>query len=92
MTVGIDWTAVLDDLAHLLGDVDESNRDVRVPCSTVRLADALGVARGTLRGWLDGSEPRHIDGEAVLQRWCVLTGKAREFAPRERKSLTAAAR
>ena len=50
MTIGIDWTAVLDDLAHLLGDVDESNRDVRVPCSTVRLADALGVARGTLRG------------------------------------------
>ena len=83
---------MLDDLAHLLGDVDESNRDVRVPCSTVRLADALGVARGTLQGVARrqrAAAHRRRGGAAALVR---ADRQAREFALRERKSLTAAAR
>ncbi len=88
----IDWPQVLADIAYLLGEPDIANPDVRVPCSQERLALSLGVARGTLRGWMDGSEPKHGDGEALLQRWCALTSKARVFAPTERRPLSAHAR
>jgi len=86
----IDWSAVLDDIAHCLGEPDPLNPDVRVRCSSQVLADELGVPRGTLRRWLDGAEPRHTDGEQVLVVWCRLTSKAREFAPKERRQLSAA--
>jgi len=89
VTARIDWAAVLDDIAYMLGEVDGAGR---VPVSTVVLATELAVARGTLRGWLEGSEPRHTDGERLLARWCQLTGKPRTFAPMERRSLTAAQR
>ncbi|HMX12142.1 MAG TPA: hypothetical protein PKE61_14640, partial [Burkholderiaceae bacterium] len=77
----IDWRRLLGDIAYMLGEPDPGNPDVRVPCSQERLASALGVARGTLRGWMDGSEPKHGDGERLLDRWVRLTGKARIFAP-----------
>ena len=89
LTTRIDWYAILEDLAYQMGEVQG---DARVPMSTSAMAAALCVARGTLRGWLEGSEPRHTDGEVLLVRWCALTGKARAFAPRERRSLTAAQR
>jgi hypothetical protein len=85
----IDWAALLGEIAWLLGDPEPHLEGQRVPCSQERLATALGVPRGTLRGWMDGSEPKHTDGEKLLDRWCGLTGKARLFAPRERRSLTA---
>lgn len=81
MSCGIDWPAVLQDVALLLGEAGPGGARPSVPCSTQDLADDLKVARGTLRGWLDGSEPRHSDGERVLDRWCCLTGRRREFAP-----------
>jgi hypothetical protein len=86
----IDWPKVLDDMAHLLGEVDGQGR--RWPCSQERLAERLGIARGTLRGWMDGSEPRHCDGEELLDRWCRLTGRGRVWAPKARRSLPATAR
>ena len=46
----IDWPRLLGDIAYMLGEPDPGNPDVRVPCSQERLASALGVARGTLRG------------------------------------------
>lgn len=88
MTVRVDWCRVLGDIAHLLGDVDQPS-PTRMPCSQEQLAAALKIPRGTLRGWMDGSEPRHTDGEALLDRWCRMTGKARIFAPTERRSLSA---
>jgi transcriptional regulator with XRE-family HTH domain len=87
----VDWPMVLGDLAHVLGEPTIDGRG-RVPCTQEQLAKALDVARGTLRGWLDGSEPKHADGEALLLRWCQLTGKDRGFAPKERRSLSAHAR
>lgn len=83
----IDWSTLLSEIAYCLGDEDAQGR--KTPCSTVQLADNLGVPRGTLRGWLDGSEPKHGEGERLLDRWCVLTCKARIFAPRQRRSLSA---
>lgn len=88
MTLAIDWERLFDDLAHVLGDCNEATGQ-RTPISTSALADALQVPRGTLRNWLDGSEPRHVDGERILAMWCRLTCKGREFAPRTRRSLSA---
>lgn len=92
MTPQIDWPALLGDLAHLMGEQDGPDPAQRAPCSQERLASALGVPRGTLRGWMDGSEPRHADGERLLDAWSRHTGKARMFAPLERRPLSAVGR
>ncbi len=84
----VDWPTLLDELAHVLGDDDPAAPGRRVPCSTSALARELSVARMTLVGWMDGSEPKHADGEVLLDRWCALTGKHRTFAPRARRSLS----
>ena len=76
----VDWPRLLGDLAYLLGD-ELQGTPHREPASPGILAADLDVPRSTLRGWLDGAEPRHNDGEALLMRWCSLTGKARVFAP-----------
>lgn len=80
----VNWHQLLQDLAYLLGEVIPHQPERRQPVSTSQLADAIGQPRGTVRGWIDGSEPKHADGEALLDRWCRLSGKAREFAPLER--------
>jgi hypothetical protein len=80
----VNWPKLLEEVAWLLGEPVLHEPERRVPLSTSQLADAIGQARGTLRGWIDGSEPKHADGEALLDRWCKLSGKAREFAPLER--------
>lgn len=85
----IDWPSILADLAYRLGEPDAANPDARTPCGERTLAGYLGVPRGTLRGWMEGSEPRHADGELLLVRWCVLTGKDRSFAPTMRGSMSA---
>lgn len=75
----IDWPKVLDDIAYLLGEPQPGNELIRVAVSQEKLAASLRVPRGTLRNWIDGSEPRHSDGEAVIVHWERLTGKARTF-------------
>jgi hypothetical protein len=75
-----DWPRVLGDLAFLLGDVQEGTTH-REPASIGTLAAFLEVPRSTVRGWTEGSEPRHNDGEALLMVWSGLTGKASAFAP-----------
>jgi hypothetical protein len=78
----IDWPKLLGDIAYMLGEpAPGQNPELKVPVSQERLAEALGVSRGSLRNWIDGSEPRHADGEQLLVRWCSLSGKARTFAP-----------
>lgn len=88
----IDWPTLLGDIAIMLGEINPTNPSVREPINTSQLATALGTPRGTLIGWLDGSEPKHADGERLIDRWRALTGKPREFAPMERRSLSAAQR
>ncbi len=82
MGARIDWTKLLEDLAYVLGQPTQGNPDLRLPCSTYDLSKELNVARGTLRGWIDGAEPRHSDGEFLLDRWATLTGKGKAFAPK----------
>lgn len=71
--LAIDWP-------RLLGD-ELPGATAREPAPLCVLAADLAVPRSTLRGWLEGAEPRHNDGEALLMRWCAMTGKARVFAP-----------
>jgi hypothetical protein len=89
MTALIDWVTVLDEIAWLLGDPVEG-APMRNRVSTVALATYLRVPRSTLRNWQDGSEPKHSDGEALLLVWCRLSSKAAEFAPRTRRTFSAA--
>ena len=76
----IDWPHLLHDMAYLLGD-ELPGTSAREPAPLGTLAAFLAVPRSTLRGWLEGAEPRHNDGEALLMRWCTRTGKAPAFAP-----------
>jgi hypothetical protein len=89
-TARIDWPKVLDDIAYLLGEPLPANELLRASVSQEKLADALDAPRGTVRGWLDGSEPKHSDGERILGYWSRLTGKARTFAPVDRYVYSAA--
>lgn len=58
--------------------------------STYAVAELLDVPRSTLRGWIDGSQPNHADGERVIAVWIRVTGKSRELVPTEQRSLSAA--
>jgi hypothetical protein len=83
-----DWPAILHEIALCLGEEDAQGR--RTACGRRLLARDLGYPDKTVQGWMEGSTPRHPDGEHVLDRWCVLVCKARQFAPRARASLSAA--
>lgn len=85
MKTCIDFVRVLDDIAHLLGD-ELPGSPARIPAGSRAVADHLHVKRSTIMRWWSGAEPRHLDGELVLEHWTKLTGKDRAFAPRERVS------
>ena len=86
----VDWARVLEDIAWQLGEPDFAFPQVRTPAGTRVVAKHLNVNRSTLLRWIDGSEPRHSDGEVLVLAWCSLTGKAAAFVPRTRPSLSAA--
>jgi hypothetical protein len=66
----IDWPQVVTEL-HRIGIADEA------------IAKSLGVSRARVRGWNQyRHEPRHSDGEALLDLWCERTANMRESAPR----------
>ena len=66
----VDWFRVLADL-QILG------------ISTLDASKRLGIPEATVRGWKGGAEPRHVDGEALLEFWCECTGKTRAGRPME---------
>lgn len=85
----VDWSKLLGDIAYLLGEPDPVNPNVRIACGERHLAIQLSVARGTLRGWLEGSRPKHDEGERLIENWCRLTGKGRTFVPIECRTFSA---
>lgn len=85
----VDFPRLLGDIAYLLGDLDPINPAQRIACSQEKLAERLVVARGTLRGWLEGSRPKHDEGERLIEVWCTLSSKSRTFVPLERRSFSA---
>lgn len=66
---GVDWFRVLADLQFLgLTNLDVSRR--------------LVIPHRTIGGWKEGTEPRHMDGEALIELWCSMTSKTRNALPR----------
>lgn len=65
----IDWFAVISELQR---------RTV-----TIRvIARKLGRAPITVQSWMHGTEPRHSDGEHVIDLWCARTANVRNSLPR----------
>ena len=64
----IDWFRFISDIS-------------RRQFSLSRTAAELEVSKSTLLGWKMGSEPKHGDGEALIEMWCQVTGRDREIVP-----------
>lgn len=69
LAIRIDWFRVLADLNY---------QGLR----SQQIADRIQVARTTVVGWKQGAEPKHADGETLLELWVAITGKPRKYAPR----------
>lgn len=65
----LDWFAVLLDLQRRGLPTTLVSRQIRVPKSTVL-------------GWKQGAEPKHVDGEALVDLWMRVTSKLRHELPR----------
>lgn len=85
----VDFPRLIGDIQYLLGEEDPATH-VRTPIGTPALSRYLGVSRGAVRNWLDGTVPNWDDGHMLVARWCSLTGKAQEFVPLVKRSLSAA--
>ncbi len=70
--VRIDWFSVFADLK-------------RAAWSMYRIESQLHIPKTTLLGWKDGAEPKHFDGERLIQLWTDVTGQKREQLPVERR-------
>lgn len=90
MSTTVDWSRLLEDMAFLLGEIDDTQPGGRQPCGTRKLAQHLQVDRQTVRNLLNGSEIRHSEGERLLDIWAKLTGKPTAHAPRGKSQLSAA--
>lgn len=73
----VNWPAVLADLCC-------------GPLNVYGLARQLEIPRSTLRGWIDGAEPGHAEGERLIAVWMRMKGKERDSLPMEEASLSAA--
>jgi hypothetical protein len=68
---GVDWWRVIVDLCRA-GHTHES------------IATSIRVGKSTIAGWKEGSEPRHKDGEVLIEMWVEVTGNSRETVHRLR--------
>ncbi|AYR26906.1 hypothetical protein RC54_03910 [Herbaspirillum rubrisubalbicans] len=68
----IDWFNVFADLK-------------RAGWSMYRIDEQLNISKSTLMGWKEGAEPKHFDGERLIQLWTDVTGQKREQLPVERR-------
>lgn len=67
----VDWFAMLDAL----------NRR-GIPTATV--AALTTIPKSTILGWKQGAEPKHADGERLVQLWMQVTDLCREHVPMTR--------
>lgn len=63
-----DWFAVITEINRL----GITHRDI---------ADQIGIPKTTIIDWKQGAEPRHADGEVLIDFWCRVTGKDRFDIP-----------
>jgi hypothetical protein len=69
LTCRTDWFRILVDLQY-------------AECPTADVAAYLHIPLGTVRGWKDGSEPKHCDGVRLLELWQAITGRGYEDRPK----------
>ena len=67
-TLRTDWFRILTDLAR----EQWTHKDV---------AEHLAIPPSTLLGWKAGSEPKHADGERLLDLWRAITKRERGDRP-----------
>lgn len=53
--------------------------------SLYRIEAHLHIAKSTLIGWKEGVEPRHADGEKLIELWQEVTSQTRGELPLERR-------
>jgi hypothetical protein len=56
--------------------------------TTRDVSSIVGIPRSTIDGWRTGAEPRHQDGETIIQFWSETTGLPRESLPLSRGGFT----
>ena len=54
------------------------------------VSSLIGIPKNTLCGWADGAEPKHADGEKLIQFWCETMSKERTELPMAPRILSAA--
>ena len=64
----IDWGEILLDLR-------------RQGIGLLEVAQRIRIAKSTVYDWSRGAEPRHYDGEALIQLWMEVTGRDRSDLP-----------
>jgi hypothetical protein len=80
MTVRVDWFRVMAELQARGYNLEN-------------IAAAINVPKSTLMGWRNlGAEPRHADGERLVQLWCRVIGEPRDALPLNVEDLMSAAR
>ncbi len=68
----VDWFAVLLDLQRR-----------GIPTSSV--GSLLRIPKSTILGWKQGAEPKHRDGEELIELWVRITGQPSTLVPRAGK-------
>lgn len=87
--MNIDWPRVLADIAWHNAAQIPGMPGCRAPIGPRVLGEFLGVSRGAIRNWMEGTEPGWATGERILEAWCTATGEARHRAPVIATSLSA---
>lgn len=65
---GTDWFRIICDL-------NKSNLSLQ------NIANIIQVPKPTIVGWKQGAEPKHSDGERLIDLWCSTTGSSRSDLP-----------
>jgi len=65
----VDWFAVLAGLQHQ-------------GLPTTLVAEQIRVPKSTILGWKQGAEPKHLDGEKLIELWIQVLGRGRTDVPK----------
>lgn len=49
--------------------------------SHAAISAAVDAPKSTVQGWKQGAEPRHSNGEKLIELWCQVTANDRERLP-----------
>ena len=70
-----DGDEMLTDWFRLIVDLERSGY------KQAEIALSVDAPRTTMLGWKQGAEPKHKDGERLIDLWCRVMGKGRDHLP-----------